>query len=162
MVKMGTFSVYIVSSGEIHTTPQHWKHHLGDRGHFSISVGEPGGQGHCPRWMAPRELQGPKSRLQVGWRSQGGRRWADLKGPDQSVDLLSIPPSMPNWYFLSFIICLMCVPKADLGTSHVGWWFRKHLPMQGMRVQPLVRELRSHLPWGNYWAHEPQLRSHVL
>ena len=28
-------------------------------------------------------------------------------------------------------------------------WLRNHLLMQGMWVQSLVRELRSHLLWGN-------------
>ena len=69
--------------------------------------------------MTPWELRAPKSRLPVGWRSQEGRRWADLKGPDQSADFPSIPPSLPNWYFLSFTVSLECVPRADLGTSLV-------------------------------------------
>ena len=66
-------------------------------------------------------------------------------------------------------------PKDDnLGTSLVGLWLRIHLPMQGTRVQALVREdptcCRATKPmhhnyWAcalepashNYWAHVPQL-----
>ena len=35
------------------------------------------------------------------------------------------------------------------GTSLVVQWERIHLPMQGMQVRPLVRELRSHMPRSN-------------
>ena len=35
------------------------------------------------------------------------------------------------------------------GTSLVARWLRIHLPMQGTRVQSLVRELRSHMVQGN-------------
>ena len=34
------------------------------------------------------------------------------------------------------------------GTSLVVQWLRLRLPMQGVRVQSLVRELRSHMPLG--------------
>ena len=34
-------------------------------------------------------------------------------------------------------------------TSLVVQWLRIRLPMQGMRVQSLVGELRSHMSWGN-------------
>ena len=37
-----------------------------------------------------------------------------------------------------------------LQTSLVVQWLRIHLPMQGMQVQSLLRELGSHVPWGNY------------
>ena len=33
-------------------------------------------------------------------------------------------------------------------TSLAVQWLRIHLPMQGLWVQPLVRELKSHIPWG--------------
>ena len=33
-----------------------------------------------------------------------------------------------------------------MGTFLVVQWLRPHLPMQGVRVQFLVRELRSHMP----------------
>ena len=39
--------------------------------------------------------------------------------------------------------------KLKIGTSLVVQWLRSHLPMQGMWVQSLVRELRSHMPPGN-------------
>ena len=35
-----------------------------------------------------------------------------------------------------------------LGTSLAVQWLRLHLPMQGVRVQSLVRELRSHMLHG--------------
>ena len=34
------------------------------------------------------------------------------------------------------------------GTSLVVQWLRIYLPMQGMWVLYLVRESRSHMPWG--------------
>ena len=34
-------------------------------------------------------------------------------------------------------------------TSLVAQWLRICLPMQGMQVQYLVRELRSHVLWGS-------------
>ena len=37
---------------------------------------------------------------------------------------------------------------SGLGTSLVVQWLRPCLPMQGVRVRPLVRELRSHMPLG--------------
>ena len=36
------------------------------------------------------------------------------------------------------------------GTSPVVQWLRICLPMQGMWVQSLISELRSHIHWGNY------------
>ena len=39
--------------------------------------------------------------------------------------------------------------KITLGTSLVLQWLKICLPMQGMRVESLVRELRSHMPWGS-------------
>ena len=38
--------------------------------------------------------------------------------------------------------------KAWMGTSLVAQWLRLRLPMQGVRVPALVRELRSHMPRG--------------
>ena len=34
------------------------------------------------------------------------------------------------------------------GTSLVVEWFRICVPMQGIQVQSVARELRSHTPWG--------------
>ena len=39
--------------------------------------------------------------------------------------------------------------KKFVGTSLVVQWLRILLPMQGMQVQSLVGELRSHMPQGN-------------
>ena len=39
--------------------------------------------------------------------------------------------------------------KKMMGASLVVQWLRIHLPKQGMRVQSLVGELRSHVPQGN-------------
>ena len=33
-----------------------------------------------------------------------------------------------------------------LGTSLVIQWLRTHLPMHGVQVESLIRELRSHMP----------------
>ena len=38
--------------------------------------------------------------------------------------------------------------KESLGTSLAVQWLRRRLPMQGVRVRSLVRELRSHIPCG--------------
>ena len=38
--------------------------------------------------------------------------------------------------------------KAFLGTSRMVQWLRSHLPIQGLRVQSLARELRSHTMCG--------------
>ena len=46
--------------------------------------------------------------------------------------------------------------KNKSGTSLVVQWLRIHLPIQGMWVQMLVRELRFHMQWGNQ-AHTLQL-----
>ena len=35
------------------------------------------------------------------------------------------------------------------GTSLVVQWLRIHLPMKGIWVPSLARELRPHVPWGN-------------
>ena len=39
-----------------------------------------------------------------------------------------------------------------LGPSLVVQWLRICLPMQVTRVQSLIRELKSHIPWSNYLA----------
>ena len=43
--------------------------------------------------------------------------------------------------------------KSQSGTSLVVQWLRIRLPVPGTWVWSLVRELRSHMPQGNYWAH---------
>ena len=45
----------------------------------------------------------------------------------------------PVWHLL---------PDCTYGTSLVVQWLRFCLPMQGLQVQSLVRELRSHMPCG--------------
>ena len=37
--------------------------------------------------------------------------------------------------------------KSDSGTSQVVQWLRLRLPMQGVWIQSLVRELSSHVNW---------------
>ena len=39
--------------------------------------------------------------------------------------------------------------KNRRGTPLVVQWLRIRLPMQGAQVGSLVRELQSHMPWGN-------------
>ena len=39
--------------------------------------------------------------------------------------------------------------KCKFGISLVVQWLRIRLPMQGTRVRSLVKELRSHMLWGN-------------
>ena len=50
----------------------------------------------------------------------------------------------------------MLVSKINPGTSLAVQWLRLCFPMQGTQVQPLVGELRSHMPRGNK-AHVLQL-----
>ena len=83
------------------------------------------------------------------------------------------PPRIPNPRMLKSLI------KTGLGTSLVAQWLRTRLPMQGTRVQALVREDPtcrgatkpvSHNYWAcalepashNYWAHVPQLLKPAL
>ena len=40
------------------------------------------------------------------------------------------------------------INKKREGTSLVVQWLRLRLPMKGVQVRTLVRELRSHMPWG--------------
>ena len=47
-----------------------------------------------------------------------------------------------------------CFKMRDPGTSLAVQRLRLHLPMQGVRVQSLVRELRSHMPWGQKKRHK--------
>ena len=53
---------------------------------------------------------------------------------------------------------MMLFKSIHVGTSLVVQWLRIHLPMQGIQVWSLVRELRSIMSWSNQ-AHAPQLLS---
>ena len=46
------------------------------------------------------------------------------------------------------------IKDKSLGVSLVGQWLRPCLPMQGVQVQPLVGELRSHMPFGQKPKHK--------
>ena len=46
--------------------------------------------------------------------------------------------------------------KIMLGTSPVLQWLRLHLPMQGLQIQSLVREQRSHTPWDQKTKHQAE------
>ena len=46
--------------------------------------------------------------------------------------------------FASLVVQM--IKNLSARTSLVVQWLRLHLPMQGMQVQFLVRELRSHMP----------------
>ena len=65
-----------------------------------------------------------------------------------------------NYYtlFCRFFSLARVYQDITPGTSLVVQWLRIRLPMQGMRVRSLVRELRSHMPRGNE-ACVPQLVS---
>ena len=43
----------------------------------------------------------------------------------------------------------MSQEEKETGTSLVIQWLRVCLPLQGMWVQSLVRELGFHMPWSN-------------
>ena len=40
------------------------------------------------------------------------------------------------------------IKNKTIWTSPAVQWLRLHLSMQGMWVQSLIRELGSHMPWG--------------
>ena len=61
--------------------------------------------------------------------------WAELQS-----HLASSMKNPLNHYNLS---------QRNRGTSLVVLWLGICLPMQGMWVRPLIRELRSHMPEGN-------------
>ena len=64
----------------------------------------------------------------------------------KTLDLDKLVSPEVNMYTLEYRIHLM-LNKNDLGgTFLVVQWLRLHLPMQGVQVQSLVRELRSHMP----------------
>lgn len=50
---------------------------------------------------------------------------------------------------LDILIISKVIQKEVMGTSLVLRWLRIHLATQGMRVQSMVGELRSHTPRGN-------------
>ena len=52
--------------------------------------------------------------------------------------------SNTRWNFLTCVFM-----ESPLGPSLVVKWLRVHLAVQGMLVQSLVGELRSHTPWVN-------------
>ena len=45
------------------------------------------------------------------------------------------------YYYFFFLL----IQKAVTRTSLADQWLRLHLPMQGMQIPSLVRELRSHM-----------------
>ena len=51
-----------------------------------------------------------------------------------------LPKSLPR---------LLVIETLSTGASLVVQWLRLHLPLQGVQVQSLVRELRSHMPCEN-------------
>jgi len=64
-----------------------------------------------------------------------------------------------KFYGTSFLFANCLKQKfKKLGTSLVVQWLRICLPNQGPWVWPLVWELRSHMPWSN-WFYAPQLLS---
>ena len=73
------------------------------------------------------------------------------ENPFQLITCSSPIPSSKLDYLIR-----VCLPDAQefesifiLGTSLVIQWLRIRLPMQGMQVQSLVGELRSHMLQGN-------------
>ena len=59
------------------------------------------------------------------------------------------PGSLHGFNGIAIIFSGWLLIKDDFwGTSLVVQWLRT-LPIRGMKVQSLVGELRSHMPWGN-------------
>ena len=79
-----------------------------------------------------------------------------LRPPKSAFLLIYTSLSMLLSWFLSassmYVKRIMYVKK---GFQGLRWWSSGHLPVQGMWVWPLVRELRSHMLWGN-WVCAPQ------
>ena len=72
--------------------------------------------------------------------------WGRLKiQPERGIFSLKVEETVCNG-LLSLVVSQNKKPRT--GTSLVIQWLRLHLPMQGMWVGSLVRELRSHMPWG--------------
>ena len=69
-------------------------------------------------------------------------------GPRPYSEGFSSPKPVP-WLFQLSNFSLNCPYRIELGTSGVVQWLRICLPMQDTWVPSLVRELRSHVPWGN-------------
>ena len=63
-----------------------------------------------------------------------------------SLFFMAIPHTPPYTWAINLLYLKYILPV----TSLVVQWLRIHLPMQGMWVQSLVRELRSHMPRGKY------------
>ena len=62
----------------------------------------------------------------------------DAEGEDSRWGRQSVLCAL-NTYFIK---------NKTIWTSPAVRWLRLHLSMQGMWVQPLIRELGSHMPWG--------------
>ena len=82
--------------------------------------------------------------------------WPHLCSPWISCStVFRITLSVFNGYERSLILPILCwTPNGfikyivEKRTSLAVQWLRLHLPMQGVRVRPLVGELRSHMPHG--------------
>ena len=81
-------------------------------------------------------------------------------GMDQNQSALNLEKckSKPQWGTTSHRSEWPSLKSLQIGPPLVVQWLRICLPMQGMQVQALVRELRSHMPWSN-WARVPRLLS---
>ena len=70
------------------------------------------------------------------------------------VDVNGMNASQNNSYcccfdILGYFLLYFSYKEPLKGTCLVVQWLRIHLPMQGMPVRSLIRELRSHMPWSN-------------
>ena len=90
------------------------------------------------RSSAPVLWKHPEQDMEMGW-----------GGPSLDLTLLGSPVFTHTLHCLKRLHFHNTSSKTnDQGTSLEVHWLRLCLPMQGMRVQSLVGELRSHMPWG--------------
>ena len=90
------------------------------------------------RSSAPVLWKHPEQDMEMGW-----------GGPSLNLTLLGSPVFTHTLHCLRRLHFHNTSSKTnDQGTSLEVHWLRLCLPMQGVRVQSLVGELRSHMPWG--------------
>ena len=109
-----------------------------------------------PRWVRP----GWTGEQIVPWLPLPARPWLNMATTvDASGDFIS---QLSEKEDVEDIVGIKCIPSfhrikhlvpeprecktLGRGTSLAVQWLRLHLPMHGVRVRPLVRALRSHMP----------------
>ena len=112
-----------------------------------------------PPWLSSKEstcsagaARDPGSILGSGRSLGGGHgnpfQYSSLGNPmDRGAWQTTVFKVAKNQTWLKRLSMQAC--KQHVGLTLVAQWSRICLPMQGTQVQPLVGELRSHMPWSN-------------